>query len=71
MGTHFELASRALAVGKHVFVEKPLGGELGARRRELVAIARRAGVVLMPGHTFLYSPPVTVSRELIESGDAR
>ena len=31
-------------------------------------LARRAGRVLMPGHTFLYSPPVVFIQELIESG---
>src|SRR4029079_6669071 len=32
-------------------------------------LADRAGLVLMPGHTFLYSPPVMMIRSLIESGD--
>jgi predicted dehydrogenase len=65
--THYELAARALAAGKHVFVEKPLAGS-STEARELVEAAGAADRVLMPGHTFLYSPPVTLSRELIRGG---
>ena len=68
VGTHYELAARALAAGKHVFVEKPLAGS-SSEAVELVEMARAADLVLMPGHTFLYSPPVTLSRELIQRGE--
>jgi predicted dehydrogenase len=67
VGTHHALAARALAAGKHVFVEKPLASS-SADALELVDAAAASEVVLMPGHTFLYSPPVTLSRELIQSG---
>ena len=68
VSTHFELASAALEAGKHVFVEKPMAGSVADAER-LVAIAEERGLSLMPGHTFLYSPPVTVVRELIQSGE--
>jgi predicted dehydrogenase len=68
VGTHHALAARALAAGKHVFVEKPLASS-SAEALELVEAAGAADLVLMPGHTFLYSPPVTLSRELIQSGE--
>jgi predicted dehydrogenase len=68
VGTHFELASAALAAGKHVFVEKPLAGSV-AESVELIETARRADRVLMPGHTFLYSPPVNLVKSLIDSGE--
>ena len=67
VSTHFDLASRALQFGKHVFVEKPLAAS-SEEAAELVRLARRAGRVLMPGHTFLYSPPVVFIKELIDSG---
>ncbi len=67
VATHFDLASRALQFGKHVFVEKPLAASSEAATA-LIRLSRRAGRVLMPGHTFLYSPPVVFIRELIESG---
>jgi predicted dehydrogenase len=68
VGTHFDLASRALEAGKHVFVEKPLAAS-AAEAEALVVSARSRGLVLMPGHTFLYSPPVDVVRDLIHSGE--
>ena len=64
ISTHYELASQALRAGKHVFVEKPLGSS-SAEALELIALAERHDRLLMPGHTFLYSPPVNVVRDLI------
>jgi predicted dehydrogenase len=68
VGTHYELASAAIEAGKHVFVEKPLAGST-AEATALASAARDAGVVLMPGHTFLYSPPVNVIRKLLAGGE--
>jgi predicted dehydrogenase len=66
--THYEMARRALEAGKHVLVEKPLA-TTAAHAEELIEIAARAGRVLMPGHTFVYSPPVNKVRELIQTGE--
>jgi predicted dehydrogenase len=66
--THFPLAAAALQAGKHVFVEKPLAGS-SAEAHELRALADEQERVLMPGHTFLYSPPVNTIRDLITTGD--
>jgi predicted dehydrogenase len=66
--THYTLASRALAAGKHVLVEKPLA-TTAADATELVCTAAERGLVLMPGHTFLYSPPVNKVRDLIRGGE--
>jgi predicted dehydrogenase len=65
ISTHYELAAQALHAGKHVFVEKPLAAS-SAEALELVALAERYDRLLMPGHTFLYSPPVNVVRDLID-----
>jgi predicted dehydrogenase len=62
--THHALASAALSAGKHVLVEKPLARTV-AEAEDLVEIADANDRVLMPGHTFLYSPPVNKVRELI------
>jgi predicted dehydrogenase len=67
LSSHYELARAALEAGKHVFVEKPLASSY-EEASALVEQAEAAGLVLMPGHTFLYSPPVEMSRELITSG---
>ncbi len=62
--THVELAAEALAAGKHVLVEKPLA--LSADDcRSLGAQANDAGLVLMVGHTFRFSPAVQHVRQLI------
>jgi predicted dehydrogenase len=66
VSTHFELARQALDAGKHVFVEKPLAAS-SAEAHQLAELARAAGLVLMPGHTFLYSPPVNMIQELINA----
>jgi predicted dehydrogenase len=63
--THLELVSKALAAGKHVLVEKPLA-RFSRDAEELVCMSEELGLVLMPGHTFLYSPPVNKVRELIQ-----
>jgi predicted dehydrogenase len=68
VSTHFDLASRALRAGKHVFVEKPLAAS-SADAVELIRLANAQGLVLMPGHTFLYSPPVIAIHDLIASGE--
>jgi len=68
VSTHFQLAAQALRFGKHTFVEKPLAAS-SEEAEELVGLARRAGRVLMPGHTFLYSPPVVLVKEMIDRGD--
>jgi len=65
--THHALAQRALDAGKHVLVEKPLAMSV-VEAEDLIAQAQSAERVLMPGHTFLYSPPVDKIRELINSG---
>jgi predicted dehydrogenase len=62
--THVELASEALEAGKHVLVEKPLALS-AAECRSLGEQAREAGLVLMVGHTFLFSPAVQHVHELL------
>jgi predicted dehydrogenase len=68
VGTHHELASAALLAGKHVFVEKPLAAS-SEQANDLIVLADENELLLMPGHTFLYSPPVNVVRELIVSDE--
>lgn len=68
VSTHHELAATALRAGKHVLVEKPLAAS-SEQALELIDIALRERRVLMPGHTFLYSPPVNMSRDLIRAGE--
>jgi predicted dehydrogenase len=66
--THYPLVKRALEAGKHVLVEKPLA-TCPVQAQQLMDLAEREGLILMPGHTFLYSPAVNKVRELIDSGE--
>ena len=68
VSTHHRLASAALHAGKHVCVEKPLASS-SQEARELLALADERDLLVMPGHTFLYSPPVQTIAELITSGE--
>jgi predicted dehydrogenase len=65
--THHALAKRALQAGKHVLVEKPLATRL-RDAHELAELAAANERLLMPGHTFIYSPAVNTVRELIRDG---
>ena len=66
--THYALARQALEAGKHVFVEKPPAMR-GEEMEELVALAARAGLVLMPGHLLLYHPGLRKVKELVDAGE--
>jgi predicted dehydrogenase len=68
VGTHYALAREALQAGKHVFVEKPLA-QSSAECHELIALADEHSLVLMPGHTFLYSPPARKVKQLLDAGE--
>ncbi len=71
VGTHYELGRRALEAGKHTFIEKPLASS--ARMVDsLVSLAHDVDRILMPGHTFIYSPAVRTTKDLLarrELGD--
>lgn len=65
---HYGMAKAALLAGKHTFIEKPMAST-AAECQELVEIAREKGLVLMVGHTFLYSPVVRRLKQIIDQGD--
>ena len=66
--THYRMAKASLEAGKHTFIEKPMAASV-AECEELVEIAEKNGLVLMVGHTFLYSPPIRKIKEIIRHGD--
>jgi predicted dehydrogenase len=65
---HFPMAKASLLAGKHTFIEKPLASSL-AQCEELVDLAQKKGLILMVGHTFLYSPAVRKIKEIVDNGD--
>ena len=67
VNTHYDLAAQALEAGKHVFVEKPLAPS-AALADDLAQMAADRGLLLMCGHTFVYSPPVRAIKRMLEAG---
>jgi UDP-N-acetylglucosamine 3-dehydrogenase len=65
--SHFEVAARLIAMGKHVLVEKPLASTF-AEGQELLALAREHKVRLAVGHVERFNPAVRKLRETIREG---
>src|SRR5437867_7782616 len=64
---HFELATAALAAGKAVYCEWPLGNGLQEAER-LAAHAKKKGVLAVAGLQARAAPPVAYVRDLIRQG---
>ena len=65
--THREIALAAIAAGKPVLCEKPLGASL-ADAEAMAAAARAAGVVTAVGFNYARTPATRHARRLIEDG---
>jgi predicted dehydrogenase len=65
---HYPLALRAISMGKHVLLEKPMTASV-IEAEALCTAAARAGVVLMVDHTFILSGAVQRVRSLIDQGE--
>jgi predicted dehydrogenase len=65
---HYSLAKASLLAGKHTLIEKPMASS-SSECEELIEIAERNGLVLMVGHTFLYSAAVGKIAEIVQAGD--
>jgi len=68
VGTHYELARKALEAGKHVLVEKPLTASV-SEAESLVAIAEKRKLTLMVDHTFIFTGAVRKMKEIVDRGD--
>ncbi|MGB4594029.1 MAG: Gfo/Idh/MocA family oxidoreductase [Coriobacteriia bacterium] len=66
--SHFAIASKVIAAGKHCFVEKPLT-LASADSVSLVRAADAAGVVLMVGHLMEYHSGINWIKDYIASGE--
>src|SRR5437016_10766450 len=51
-----------------MFVENPLAAS-SPQAAGMIALADERELVLMPGKTFLYSPPVNLVKELVDAGE--
>jgi UDP-2-acetamido-3-amino-2,3-dideoxy-glucuronate N-acetyltransferase len=66
--THVALALKAIAAGKHVYVEKPLALD-PAEARTVINAANAAGVTLMVGHLLQYHPIFIKMLEMEKGGE--
>lgn len=66
--SHFELAQKAVASGKDVFVEKPLVLS-SADGEALVRAAEKAGRILMVGHIMVHHPACLQLKGYMDSGE--
>lgn len=64
---HYELVRDALAAGKHVYCEHPLGNGL-KEVEQLAALAADKGVVAVVGTQMVVSPQIVYLQELINNG---
>ena len=67
MEHHREPALRALAAGKHVLVEKPVGASV-ADVEVLARAARESGKLCVPAHNSIYMPEVRQIKRRIDDG---
>jgi len=65
---HHAMAKASLLAGKHTFIEKPMATSAD-ECKELAELAEENGLVLMVGHTFLYSPAVRKIKDIVDAGD--
>jgi len=65
---HYEMAKKAIDVGKDVYIEKPLALTV-TQGEHLVETAENEQKILMVGHILQYHPAVIRLKELISSGE--
>ena len=65
--SHYELAKKALLLGKHVFVEKPFTYTV-AQAEELIELAEKNHLKIVVDHTFLFTGAVRKIKQVIDDG---
>ena len=66
--THYAVAKRCIAQGKHLLIEKPIT-TTSADAQALIKLATAYEVTLMVGHTFLYNPGIQKVRQYVTATD--
>ena len=64
---HLEMATAALAAGKHVWCEKPMAPKL-AEAEEMLAAARASGKAAVLGYNYIQNPVIRHIRKLLDEG---
>ncbi len=63
--THYKIAKKALLMGKHTFVEKPITYDL-KEADELVDLRKKMGVILQTGHVERFNPAFLAVKDMIK-----
>ena len=66
--THYDIAKKALASGKHIWVEKPFTSTT-KQALELIELADRKNLKIFVDHTFIYTGAVRKIKELIDANE--
>jgi len=64
--THYELASKAIKLGKHVFIEKPATDNTDDTKK-LIKLTKEAGVIVQVGHVERFNPAFVAAKEIISN----
>ena len=64
---HLEMATAALAAGKHVWCEKPMAPKL-ADAEAMLAAARASGKVAVLGYNYIQNPAIRHISKLLDEG---
>lgn len=67
VSSHFDLCKKALLLGKHVLVEKPMTRTL-KEAKELAKVVQESGCTFMVGHQYLYNDYVRHLKEKCDFG---
>ena len=65
VSTHFDIAKLVIKAKKHVLIEKPMT-QTSTQARELILLSKKNNVIVMAGHTFVYTEAVKKIKELID-----
>jgi predicted dehydrogenase/nucleoside-diphosphate-sugar epimerase len=65
--THAEVAIKAMELGAHILVEKPMATTY-TEAEAMMAVAKQQGVKLCVDHNFLFDPVMIEARELVSKG---
>ena len=66
--THLEITRLACSLGKPVFCEKPLAGNM-EDARTMVKLVEEVGVVNMTGFNYIRTPASQLARQIVQSGE--
>jgi predicted dehydrogenase len=65
---HYQATLDAAAAGKHISLQKPMALSV-AEADEMIAAARKAGVIFKVFENFIFYPPVVRAKALIDAGE--